>query len=351
MLQNCKSGGGKAKFPFALVIGAIVMTVATATMSNAQPLTKLTVALDWVIGGQHAPFFYALKKGYFKDEGLDVKIVAGAGSATVQQIAAGTYDMGYADVTFLIEFKGNNPQQFDVKEVYMVQNDNPNSFITLKKSHISNLADLKGKRIAAATVSGQRKAWPILAKRLHLPADYITWVNYAPTLGFQAVVRGQVDAAAAYPNQAGLMVAAGAKMDDVKIISFSSLGLNMYGNGIVANGKFIKEHPDVVKKFVLAFNRGLRESVANPQAAVQAVLDSDQTLQPGPTATQFKLIIPNMVTPEVRKDGFGALHVEKLRQQIADMYDAYQLKAKPSVEDMYDPSFVPPADQRGVLPN
>ena len=33
------------------------------------------------------------------------------------------------------------------------------------------------------------------------------------------------------------------------------------------------------------------------------------------------------------------------------MYDAYQLKAKPSVDDMYDPSFVPPADQRGVLSN
>ena len=342
----------KAKRLFAAAIGAIVMAVA-ATISNAQPLTKLTFALDWVVGGQHAPFFYALKKGYFKDEGLDVQLVAGAGSATVQQIAAGTYNMGYADVTFLIEFKGNNPQQFDVKEVYMVQNDNPNSFITLKKHHISDLADLMGKRIAAATVSGQRKAWPILAKRLHLPPDYITWVNYAPTLGFQAVVRGQVDAAAAYPNQAGLMVAAGAKMDDIKIISFSSLGLNMYGNGIVANGKFIKEHPDVVKKFVSAFNKGLREAIANPQAAVQGrrYWTAIRLLQPGPTATQFKLIIPNMGAPEVRKDGFGALNVEKLRQQIADMYDTYQLKAKPSVEDVYDPSFVPPADQREVLPN
>lgn len=342
----------KTKLPFALVIGAVMMMMTVAgTTSSAQVLTKLTFALDWVVGGQHAPFFYTLKKGYFRDEGLDVKLVAGAGTATVQQIAAGTYDMGYADVTFLIEFKGNNPQEFDVKEVYMVQNDNPNSFITLKKYHISDLADLKGKRIAAATVSGQRKAWPILAKRLHLPPDYITWVNYAPTLGFQAVVRGQVDAAAAYPNQAGLMLAAGAKMDEIKIISFSSLGLNMCGDGIVANGKFLKEHPDVVRRFVLALNRGLREAVKNPQAAVQAVLDSDPTLQPGPTAIQFELIIPNMVTPEVRKDGFGAVNVEKLRQEIADMYEAYQLKTKPSVEDVYDPSFIPPADQRGVLPN
>lgn len=341
----------RTRHSLVLFIGAIAMMIVASVTSRAQPLTKLTFALDWVIGGQHAPFFYALKKGYFKDEGLDVQLVAGAGPATVQQIAAGTYNMGYADVTFLIEFKGNNPQQFDVKEVYMVQNDNPNSFITLKQYHISSLADLKGKRIAASTFSGQKKAWPILVKRLHLPPDYITWTDYAPTLGFQAVVRGQVDAAAAYPNQAGLMVLAGAKMDDIKIISFSSLGLNMYGNGIVANGKFIKEHPDIVKKFVLAFNRGLREAVVRPRAAVQAVLDSDSTLQPDAASTQFKLIIPNFVTQEVRKNGLGAMDVGKLRQQIADMYDAYQLKAKPSVDDIFDPNFAPPTDQRGVLPN
>jgi NitT/TauT family transport system substrate-binding protein len=213
------------------------------------------------------------------------------------------------------------------------------------------LADLKGKHIAASTFSGQKKAWPILVKRKHLPPDYITWVDYAPTLGFQAVVRGKVDAAAGYPNQAGLMVAAGAKMDDIKIISFSSLGLDMYGNGIVANGKFIKEHPDIVKKFVLAFNRGLRESVVKPKAAVQAVLDADPTLQPDTAMAQFKLIIPNIVTPEVRKNGFGPMDVGKLERQIDDMDNAYHLKTKPSVHGVYDPSFLPPAEQRGVLVN
>jgi NitT/TauT family transport system substrate-binding protein len=341
----------RAKHPLALSIGAIAVIVVACATSNAQPLTKLTFALDWVIGGQHAPFFYTLKKGYFKDEGLDVQLVPGSGPATVQQIAAGTYDMGFADVTFLIEFKGNNSKQFDVKEVYMVHNDNPNSFLTLKKYHISSLADLKGKRIAASTFSGQKKAWPILVKRKHLPPDYITWVDYAPTLGFQAVVRGKVDAAAGYPNQAGLMAAAGAKMNDIKIIPFSSLGLDMYGDGIVANGKFIKEHPDIVKKFVLAFNRGLRESVVRPKAAVQTVLDTDPTLQPDAAMAQFTLIIPSMVTPEVRKNGFGPMDIGKLKRQIDDMDDAYHLKTKPSVADVYDPSFLPPADQRRVLSN
>jgi NitT/TauT family transport system substrate-binding protein len=341
----------KAKHVVVPALGAIAMMIVVCTMTSAQTLTKLTFALDWVIGGQHTPFFYTLRQGYFRDQGLDVQFVPGQGPATVQQIAAGTYDMGFADVTFLIEFKGNNPQQFDVKEVYMVHNNNPNSFLTLKKNHISDLADLKGKRIAASTFSGQKKAWPILLKRMHLPDDYITWVNYAPTLGEQAVVRGEIDAAAGYPNNAAIMMSAGAKMEDIEVISFSSLGLDMYGDGIVANGKFLREHPDIVRKFVLAFNRGLRESVARPDVAVQAVLDADPTLVPAIELAKFKLIIPFMVTSEVRKSGFGFIDTTKLGRQISDMYGAYHLKAKPSIDDVYAPGFLPPDSQRGVLQN
>ena len=338
----------KCKFT---IPGAIAILMFSCAVSSAQTLTKLKFALDWVVGGQHAPFFYTLDKGYFKDQGLDVELSPGQGPATVQQIAAGTYDMGFGDVTFVIEFKGNNPQQFDVKEVYIVHSNNPNSFLTLKKNRISDLADLKGKRIAASTFSGQRKAWPILLKKKNLPEDYITWVNYAPTLGEQAVVRGEIDAAAGYPNNAAIMMTAGAKMEDIEVLSFSSLGLDMYGNGIVANGKFINEHPDVVRKFLLAFNRGLRDSLAKPEAAVKSVLDANSTLLPEAELAKFKLIIPFIATPEVGQHGFGVMNVAKLQQQIDDMNAAYNLKAKPSVSDVYDPSFLPPANERRALSN
>ena len=57
--------------------------------------TKLRFTLDWIPGSVHGPFFIAFYRGYYNDEGLDVTIVPGKGSAeVVRQLASGTYDMG-----------------------------------------------------------------------------------------------------------------------------------------------------------------------------------------------------------------------------------------------------------------
>jgi len=337
----------KAKVVFALVVGAISVVLVGVSSARAESPTKIKFALDWVIQGQHAPYLYTQKQGYFRDEGLDVQIDPGAGSATLERVAAGAYDIGVGDITYLIEFKGNNPE-FDVKEVYIVHNDNPNAFLTLKKTGISSLADLKGKRIGSPAVGAQRKAWPILVKRMNLPADYITWVNYAPTLAEQAVVRGEIEVASGYPNNAAIMMAAGAKLDDIKIIPFSSLGLEMYGNGIIVNGKFLKEHPDAVRKFLRALNRGIKESVMKPEEAIKSVLERNATLLEDVELTKFKFIIPAMLTPEVKADGYGGVNTVKLQKQIDDMDQAYGLKSKPSIADLYDPSFLPPASERAA---
>ena len=76
----------------------------------AQTPVKVRFTLDWVVQGQHAPFLLAKAKGYFDQEGVDVTVDVGNGSAgTVQRLATGAYEMGFADLSTLIEFMGNNP--------------------------------------------------------------------------------------------------------------------------------------------------------------------------------------------------------------------------------------------------
>ena len=62
--------------------------------------------------GPAALFLVPAAKGYFKDAKLDVAIDAGTGSgAAVQRVASGTYDMGFADLAALMEFRANNPMR------------------------------------------------------------------------------------------------------------------------------------------------------------------------------------------------------------------------------------------------
>jgi len=70
------------------------LLIGGSAMAAGEP-TKLRFTLDWIPGSVHGPFFIAFYRGYYNDEGLDVTIVPGKGSAeVVRQLASGTYDMG-----------------------------------------------------------------------------------------------------------------------------------------------------------------------------------------------------------------------------------------------------------------
>ncbi len=59
--------------------------------------------LNWYPYGEHAGFYYGLEKGIFRDAGIDLTIQPGGGSTqTVQAVAAGKVDFGYADTPALL---------------------------------------------------------------------------------------------------------------------------------------------------------------------------------------------------------------------------------------------------------
>src|SRR5205814_4682019 len=63
-------------------------THSTPAANSAQPHTSVTLTLNWVPYGEHAPFYYGLKKGFYANEGIDLTIKSGTGSGnTIQQVA------------------------------------------------------------------------------------------------------------------------------------------------------------------------------------------------------------------------------------------------------------------------
>ena len=93
-----------------LFTGAALGLLAGAATANAATNVRLT--LDWVPQSTHGPSFIAQYEGYFKAEGLNVKIDAGKGSAdAVRKLVAGTHDLGWADINAIIKYNAKNPDQ------------------------------------------------------------------------------------------------------------------------------------------------------------------------------------------------------------------------------------------------
>src|SRR5436190_978260 len=83
-----------------LLLAALVLPVAGHAQKALRPYTLI---LDFVPTGEYVPHYTALEKGWYHDEGLDVKIVRGQGSAdTVKRVAAGQGEVGISDVPALI---------------------------------------------------------------------------------------------------------------------------------------------------------------------------------------------------------------------------------------------------------
>src|SRR5262245_37372912 len=87
-----------------------------ASQASAQ---KITFTLNWVAGGDHAPYFYAQKMGLYKQAGLDVDFETGRGSAaSAQKVGAGQSQLGLSDMAGVLLFRGKGLQAVGGVNVY-----------------------------------------------------------------------------------------------------------------------------------------------------------------------------------------------------------------------------------------
>lgn len=321
---------------------------AAASAAFAQAPVKLRFTLDWVIQGQHAPFLLAKAKGYFDQEGVDVTLDVGNGSAgTIQRLASGAYDMGFADLSTLIEFLGNNPNLPRPQAVYMVHERNPNALFAMKKSGIAKPADLKGKKISGPVFSSTRKTWPLFARATGLKVDDASWQNVAPDMVEQVVVRGDVQVGSGFPTQLQIYNRLGVKNEDMVTLKYADYGVDLYGNAVLASAKFIAENPQAVAAFLRGFNRALKEVITDPAASMRYVKERNPLLNEADELEKLRLVMEFMDTANTRADGLGSVKKLRLDNQVDDINMAFGLKSKPSPDIIFSSAFLPrPADRR-----
>ncbi len=333
---------------FATLIGASLLVASAAQAQTPTPV-KIRFALDWVVQGQHGYFFNTLGRGYFKAEGLDVTIDAGAGSGAAIQRVATNYDMGFADLGVLIETMGNNPGAQQVEGVYLVYEKNPNSLLIPKKAGVNTVADLKGKRLGAPTTSPIFRLWPLFAKANGLAVDDVIWMHMAPNLVEPSVMQGSVDIGTGHPTQAVLFYKLGLKPEDMRIMKYADYGVNMYGHVILANAEFARKNPQAVAGFLRAFNRGLKETLADPAASIKYVMQASPTLVEADETMKLGLVLDSIDTPNVRADGLGSIRKEVLDRMIVDMTTTFKLKSTPAADALFTSAYLPAKADR-MLP-
>ena len=159
---------------------------------------KLTFTLNWVAGGDHAPYFYAQKMGWYKDAGVNVEFETGRGSAaSAQKVGAGSSQLGLSDMAGVLLFRGKGLDLVGLMNIYA---NSPQGLYWLKSSGIKSVKDLAGKKIGNPAGDGARTMWPALAKKIGIDPNSVTWVNIDANAKLGALKAQTVDATTSFFN-------------------------------------------------------------------------------------------------------------------------------------------------------
>jgi NitT/TauT family transport system substrate-binding protein len=331
-----------------MLLGAIATTL--AGLAQAQE-TPIKFQLDWRFEGPSAFFLLPAAKGLFKAEKLNVTIDAGNGSGNaVNRVASGAYDMGFADLSALMEFHANNPTAPNKPvAVMMVYNNTPAAVFSLKKSGIKAPADLNGKKLGAPVFDAGRRAFPIFQKANGVGA--VNWISMDPPLRETMLARGDVDAITGFYFTSLLnLEARGVKPEDVSVMMYPSYGVKLYGNVIIASEEFLKKNPEAVKAFLRAFTKGAKQVIADPKAAIAVVKERDGIINSELEERRLKLAIDSSIaTADAKAEGFGEVKGPRLSLMASQVSDAFSTKTRINPDAVWNASYLPSAAERNIF--
>src|SRR5438105_3754741 len=330
-----------------------LIPIAAALMGPAVPAaaqTSIKFSLDGRLEGVAATFFLPHDKGYFKAEGLDVTADDAANvTEPITRVASGAYDMGFADLNALIKYRDQNPGT-PIKAVFIVYNKPPYAVVARKSRGITDPKQLENKKLGAPPPGATFAQWPLFAKLNNIDVSKVTIETIAIQVRAPMLAAGQVDAALGYSFRLYVdLKDRGVPLDDIVLMPMADYGMRLYGNAIIVGPKFGAEKPEAVRSFLHAFLKGLKETVRHPADAVDSIVRRDDSVKREVELERLRMAIrDNIITPEVRANGHGAVDFTRLAESIDQIGLTYTFKAKPKAEDTFDASFLPPANERRV---
>ena len=255
------------------ILGSIAMLVgvaacgqsndSTKTAADGNGLTKVTFMLSWAPDTNHIGVYVAKNKGYFKQAGLDVDIVAVAQAGAEQAVNNGMADFALSNLTNvgIYTLKGAK-----IKQVMQVQQKPSAIWCSLASNKdIKSPKDFDGKTFATF---GSNESDAVIRRMIQTDGGKGTFDKVTVgTSTFQTLSSKKADFGGFYATWEGVQ----ADMYGPKLNCFTEPDYGVPGNadaiGIITSDKTISSNPTLVRKFVQATKKGYEYAYSHPDDA------------------------------------------------------------------------------------
>jgi NitT/TauT family transport system substrate-binding protein len=300
----------------------------------------LKFTLDFIPLGRHAPWYVALAKGYYKDEGLNVTIASARGTAdSIRNLDSGTADVGFIDIPSLVAAGADNSSIRMVAVNYQLP---PYSVFSINPgANITRPQDMVGKEFSAGNASLIPRIHQAFMKQNGLDPSTLKIVNLDPGSLVAALAARRIQSIGLFAMSETAIKRA-VQDGEVKHMLLADHGLDIYANGIGVRDDFLQKSPDAVRRFVRASLRGWKEALANPEEAAQLQAQMVKTLNPTIIVEELQVVRRLAVVPDTQKNGLGWIDRSKLKRSVDFVNANIEVAGRRfSADDIYREGYLP----------
>ena len=327
------------RFGIALVLVGLVLVVGLGVDTpSAQQPQKVVFALNWFPVGDHAAYWVALEKGYYRQRGLDVDMQNSKGSGdSIAKVDTGRADIGLADSAVVIAAVARGAK---VKVVGMVFDKSPLNVWSRKEAPITKPKDLEGKSVAAPPGDGQRQMFPAFARLHGIDPNKVTWVNVEPAAKVPALAEKRVDAVADYTTGLPFYEKAMGKGNAI-MLPWADHGFDMYSMSIIASEKTMKERAPMLRAFLEASYLGWRDVMSDPKSALEIFKKRVPEIDLAIIEPNMMMGLELMKTDRYAKNGIGWMEDQKMCTSVELVNTYMGVPTKVDCKAVYTNEFLP----------
>jgi len=298
-------------------------------------LQKVTFLPHWIVQAQFAGFYIAKEKGIYEKYGLDVTILKGGTQyPPVECLATGKTDFASTFLSTAVEKRAEGVRLVNIAQI--VQHSGLR-LIARKSSGIRSVKDLDGRKVTL---------WKDFRTQ---PNALFLKYNIKPLVQPQGpymemFLRGAVDVASAMLyNEYHVALNTGIDEQDLTVISFDKDDLDFPEDGIYCMESFLKQRPDVCRRFVKASLEGWEYTFAHMDEALDLVMKYANTQHARTNRAHQKWMLTHiceLIRAPDEVEPLGILHTNDFKRVTDELKNAGIIKNIPPMSEFHAPDCI-----------
>ena len=264
----------------------------------------VNLRLKWAYQAQFSGYLVAKEKGFYKEQGLDVNIQpAGPDLKPYSTVASGSDDIGIGIISQVITARSNGVPIVAVSQMFQ---DSPNRFVIKSQNRIDSLQQLKGKKVGL-WLGGDEIEFIAMLKSQGMSMRDIDVIpqkfSVAPFLQDEYVCSQVM-----VYNELNQIQNQGYDGDKLQIISPKDYNSAVLGDLIFTSEKYLKDHEDLIQKFLTATYQGWKYTFEHPDEAIDIVLKYNPELKRDEQKQQLMAVLSLINTGSTTTEGLGFIN-------------------------------------------